>query len=184
MSKPRARRGDRLTSIATIPEVLREGAPSICTVQAPQSALPHPNFVPVIPSTSRNTHRSGLSPSTSKLCVFPLTLMVKAMASSLFGEWRPTTPSSDAFLERVGQCDHTEGKSIGRWYRRYFGIRRRKEEVPASVSMNDWKRAQMRAHPLISPSSTCRRDAIIRLRRQLRQKPAGLPGADCGRCHP
>jgi hypothetical protein len=42
--------------------------------------MPQPNFVPVRPSTSRNTQRSGVSPSTSTLCVFPLTLMVKAMA--------------------------------------------------------------------------------------------------------
>src|SRR6202166_2085224 len=56
--------------------------PSTWTVQAPQSAMPQPNFVPVMPSTSRNTQRSGVSPSTSTLCAFPLTLMVKAMASS------------------------------------------------------------------------------------------------------
>src|ERR1700736_6141567 len=39
-------------------EVMQErvGAPSICTVQAPHSATPQPNFVPVIPSTSRSTH--------------------------------------------------------------------------------------------------------------------------------
>ena len=43
-----------------------------CTVQAPHSAIPQPNFVPVMPSTSRNTQRSGVSPSTSTLCVFPL----------------------------------------------------------------------------------------------------------------
>jgi hypothetical protein len=45
---------------------------------APQSAMPQPNFVPVMPSTSRNTQSSGVSPSTSTLCVLPLTLMVKA----------------------------------------------------------------------------------------------------------
>jgi hypothetical protein len=38
---------------------------AMCTVQAPQSAIPQPNFVPVIPSTSRNTHNRGVSPSTS-----------------------------------------------------------------------------------------------------------------------
>jgi hypothetical protein len=60
----------------------RVGAPSICTVQAPHSAMPQPNFVPVIPSTSRKTQRSGVSPSTSTLCVLPLTLMEKAMMNS------------------------------------------------------------------------------------------------------
>ena len=62
----------------------RVATPSICTVQAPHSAMPQPNFVPVMPSTSRNTQRSGVSPSTSTLCVSPLTLMAKVTASSLF----------------------------------------------------------------------------------------------------
>ena len=60
----------------------RTGSPSTWTVQAPHSAMPQPNFVPVMPSTSRNTQRSGVSPSTSTLCALPLTLMVKAIASS------------------------------------------------------------------------------------------------------
>src|ERR1700694_2098535 len=68
----------------------RVGAPSICTVQAPQSAIPQPNFVPVMPSTSRNTQSSGVSPSTSTLCALPLTLMVKAMVLS------PALPSDRA----------------------------------------------------------------------------------------
>src|SRR5262249_38599268 len=46
--------------------------------------MPQPNFVPVMPSTSRNTHNSAVSPSTSTLCVLPLTLMVKAMTCSPF----------------------------------------------------------------------------------------------------
>src|SRR5216683_7575775 len=59
----------------------RVGAPSTCTVHAPQSAIPHPNFVPVIPSTSRNTHKSGVSPSTSTVRWTPLTLIVIATAT-------------------------------------------------------------------------------------------------------
>src|SRR5947209_19395921 len=67
-------------------EVIQEriAAPSICTVHALHSAMPHPSFVPVMPSTSRNTQSSGVSPSTSTLRVLPLTLMLKAMASSPF----------------------------------------------------------------------------------------------------
>src|SRR6476661_799797 len=60
----------------------RVGSPLTYTVQAPHSAIPQPNFVPVIPSTSRSTQRSGVSPSTSTLCLFPLILMTKAMVSS------------------------------------------------------------------------------------------------------
>src|SRR5215468_1717681 len=57
----------------------RVGAPSTCTVQAPHSAIPQPNFVPVKPSTSRSTHNSGVSPSTSTLWMVPLTLIENAM---------------------------------------------------------------------------------------------------------
>ena len=37
----------------------RTGCPSRCTVQAPHSAMPQPNLVPVSPSVSRSTHSSG-----------------------------------------------------------------------------------------------------------------------------
>src|SRR5262249_24118040 len=50
-----------------------------CTVHAPHNAIPQPNFVPVKPRTSRSTHNSGVSPSTSTLCMVPLTLMENAM---------------------------------------------------------------------------------------------------------
>jgi hypothetical protein len=46
--------------------------------------LPQPNFVPLMPNTSRNTQRGGVSPSTSTLYVFPFTFMVKAEAPSPF----------------------------------------------------------------------------------------------------
>jgi hypothetical protein len=68
-----------MVAISEVPtlsmEVMQEraGAPSTCTVQAPHNAMPHPNFVPVIPNTSRNTQRSGVSPSTSTSCLAPLT---------------------------------------------------------------------------------------------------------------
>ena len=60
----------------------RTGLPSRCTVQAPHCAMPQPNFVPVVLSTSRNTQSSGMSPSTLTLRLSPSTLMTKAMASS------------------------------------------------------------------------------------------------------
>src|SRR6266851_5104538 len=66
-----------MLSMAVIHE--RVATPSTWTVQAPQSAMPQPNFVPVIPSTSRNTHKSGVSPSTSTVRSRPLTLIVVAM---------------------------------------------------------------------------------------------------------
>src|ERR1700730_14717694 len=45
----------------------RMGFPSIWTVHAPQSAMPQPNLVPVMPNTSRSTHRTVVTPSTSAM---------------------------------------------------------------------------------------------------------------------
>jgi hypothetical protein len=50
----------------------RTGAPSTCTVQAPHSPAPHPNFVPVKPRWSRKTHKSGVSPRTMTVSFRPL----------------------------------------------------------------------------------------------------------------
>src|SRR5215813_11002379 len=57
----------------------RNGIPFRCTVQAPHKALPQPNFVPVIPSTSRKTQSKGMSPSTSTSCSTPLTFILKGI---------------------------------------------------------------------------------------------------------
>src|SRR5262249_29591734 len=57
----------------------RTGRPSRWTVQAPQTEMPQPYFVPVRPSVSRSTHSSGISGSTSSGRVSPLTMIVMAM---------------------------------------------------------------------------------------------------------
>jgi hypothetical protein len=46
----------------------------MCTVQAPQSAMPQPNLVPVIPSVSLKYHSSGIPGATSAFCGFPFRL--------------------------------------------------------------------------------------------------------------
>src|SRR5258707_7360560 len=51
----------------------RIALPSRCTVHAPQSAIPQPNFVPVNPSDSRSTHNKGVDGSTSTCTAFPFT---------------------------------------------------------------------------------------------------------------
>ena len=51
-------------------------------MQAPQAAMPHPNFVPVNPSVSRRTHSSGVCGSTSTERVRPFTSSVIAINSS------------------------------------------------------------------------------------------------------
>src|SRR5262249_5062731 len=63
----------------------RTGCPSTCTVQAPQSAAPHPNLVPVRPSSSRSAHSSGVSSGRFTLCCRPLTLteVIAVLLSSI-----------------------------------------------------------------------------------------------------
>src|SRR5215471_17422103 len=71
--------GDKPSIVVTaFPATLEIGVPQerlatplMCTVQAPQSCRPQPNFVPVNPSVSRNTHSSGIWGGTSTLCRFP-----------------------------------------------------------------------------------------------------------------
>jgi hypothetical protein len=65
----------------------RAGPPSMWTVQAPHCAMPHPYLVPVIPSASRMTQSSGVSPSTSTLRRSPLIFRSYAMNSSLQLIW-------------------------------------------------------------------------------------------------
>src|SRR4051794_34690882 len=59
----------------------RTALPSICTVQAPQAAIPQPNLVPVIFRCSRSTHRSGVLPSTPTSLRWPLTVNATIEAS-------------------------------------------------------------------------------------------------------
>src|SRR6266478_8137265 len=61
----------------------RVASPLMCTVQAPQSAMPQPNFVPVMFSVSRSTQRSGMSGLTSTDCDLPFKVKLMAMESSL-----------------------------------------------------------------------------------------------------
>src|SRR5262249_48533972 len=46
----------------------------MCTEQAPHGAMPQPYFVPVRPTCSRITHKSGVSGSTSTSRILPLIL--------------------------------------------------------------------------------------------------------------
>src|SRR6185295_18789258 len=53
--------------------------PSMCTVQAPHCAMPHPNFVPCKPTTSRIAHKSGMSGSASRVTGLPLSVKATDM---------------------------------------------------------------------------------------------------------
>src|SRR3954447_26239768 len=86
----------------------RMAAPSRCTVQAPHSAMPQPNLVPVMPSTSRSTHSSGVSPSTSTSWGVPLIFNVKAMHASrwlgLIGRSQPPWIAIVRLHGSMGAC--------------------------------------------------------------------------------
>src|ERR1700730_18903525 len=57
----------------------RVASPLMCTVHAPHSAMPQPNFVPVMFKVSRRTQRSGMSGLTSTVWDFPLRIKVVAI---------------------------------------------------------------------------------------------------------
>src|SRR5271166_1993739 len=61
----------------------RAASPLMCTVHAPQRAIPQPNLVPVIFSVSRSTQRRGICGSTSTVLLSPFSVKVTAMAASL-----------------------------------------------------------------------------------------------------
>src|SRR5258705_10090065 len=52
----------------------RTSSPLICTEHAPHCATPHPYLVPVRPTCSRMTHKSGVSASTCTSFILPLML--------------------------------------------------------------------------------------------------------------
>jgi hypothetical protein len=60
----------------------RLASPLMCTVHAPHSAIPQPNFVPVMFSVSRNTHNKGICGSTSTVVDFPFRVKVTAIIAS------------------------------------------------------------------------------------------------------
>src|SRR6202140_2639375 len=62
-----------LTSPSRI-EQERRTSPLMCTEQAPHCATPHPYLVPVRPTCSRMTHKSGVSASTCTSFILPLML--------------------------------------------------------------------------------------------------------------
>src|SRR6185503_5109063 len=64
----------------------RIGLPSSSTVQAPHSAAPQPNFVPVMPRVSRSTQRSGVLGSALTSRALPLMVRL-AICASLTDRW-------------------------------------------------------------------------------------------------
>src|SRR5580700_4972677 len=66
----------------------RTGWPSKCTVHAPQSACPQPNFVPLRPRRSRIAQSRGMSgstPSKTRSCPFTVNFIAAFLGSELPG---------------------------------------------------------------------------------------------------
>src|SRR6266849_5190666 len=61
----------------------RAASPLMWTVHAPHSAMPQPNFVPVMSSVSRSTQSSGMSGLTSTDLGLPFKVKLMAMETSL-----------------------------------------------------------------------------------------------------
>ena len=116
-------------------------------MQAPHCAMPQPNFVPVSPSTSRSTQRSGMSSGAGTSCSLPLTLSFMA-ASSLPSTSRRVTASPAPRPPRARRCRR------GRSYPRAWppcGARRRRRK--------GWTRYS-RPTPRRPPREAARRDLV------------------------
>src|SRR6516165_5500209 len=118
-------RGDR--ALADRGDAGRVAAPSTCTVQAPHSAWPQPNLVPVMPSTSRSTHSSRVSPSTSTSWGVPLIFNMKAMAASrwlrLIGSSWPTWTAPAGCVHQWARVAHGRTRMIVFPLRRSVGFK-------------------------------------------------------------
>ena len=94
--------------------------PSTCSVQAPQSARPHPNLVPVIFRVSRSTQSSGVSPGTSTWRAAPLSVNSTFIGSSPSSAWGsgwsrpcPATPPRSAIQVLNALMNSACGIGIG-----------------------------------------------------------------------
>jgi hypothetical protein len=84
----------------------RTASPFICTVQAPQSETPQPNFVPVKPSSSRKNHMSGIdgSPSNARSCPFTRTFTIcSSQSGKLSSHGLPLTSSVTSPISAAGR---------------------------------------------------------------------------------
>src|ERR1700754_4038196 len=79
----------------------RVGCPSMCTVQAPHSAIPQPDLVPVSFRWSRMAHSRGMSGSTSRSCGWLLTFSLIAIRRLRIG-----TPPDRLDPGRFFSCTH------------------------------------------------------------------------------
>src|SRR5271157_1177354 len=89
------------------------GWPSMWTVQAPHSDMPHPNLVPVMPSVSRKTQSSGMAETASTDCGLPfkvnltagiLTLLWAHSLERVYANWPANRQCAPIDLARFPEC--------------------------------------------------------------------------------
>src|SRR2546430_9081378 len=125
----------------------RVATPSRCTVHAPHSAIPHPNFVPVRPNSSRSVHRMGVSRSeehTSELqsqsnIVCRLLLENKKLNPTYQAGLRRDAVQPDIEAERKKRDEIEAGKSY--CSRRFGGSTcdDKSAQIYARFDKNDWR---------------------------------------------
>src|ERR1043165_270623 len=103
----------------------RTAVPSTCTVQAPHSARPQPNLVPVMPTMSRRYQSRGVSGSPLKFCALPLT--VNLLMAGLQGVTANAEVRPRCLLERP---DRSVSKDV-------LAYPRRKSAIEVAPSLAD-----------------------------------------------
>src|SRR3954470_13928800 len=87
-------------------------------MQAPQSPVPQPNFVPVSLRSSRITHNNGVAGGASVVAGLPFTVKSVAIASSL------SPYGAKAAAGQHQSSGASEGIAIGSWVPGRMGIER------------------------------------------------------------
>lgn len=95
----------------------RTAIPSMCTVQAPHKAAPHPYLVPVNSKSSLNVHSRVASDGVSTCTVFPFSLKVVFINQELFvqkvitSEQLKFVKKSEEFLKiEIDSMRYTRGR--------------------------------------------------------------------------
>src|SRR5467141_4126012 len=129
----------------------RVGCPSIWIVHAPQRPAPQPNFVPVMFSTSRSAHSSGVSLATSMSpgLPFTLSLIIALLLLSL----------ATCERERIGARSQGGQRVIGQLDPVCQGRRKEHQCLLCGIAIGDDRSDADRAHldcpAIVGPDERC-----------------------------
>src|SRR4029077_14175869 len=124
----------------------RAASPLMCTVQAPQSAMPQPNLVPVRSRVSRNTQSSGICGSTLTVVDLPLSVNVVAICplSSAKGnilQQVGTDENGSAERQRIAPAPGIGGSKPEYTRRRRKACAKESRFIPSSECATEWFRS-------------------------------------------